>query len=254
MNWNFNFNIKDTTKIYRKYHLSSSHNPYLQMKKAPRRDYSVKDLDSQDKVVKFNLDDILHSSTDSEFLNTILKRRTSWDFTKKDMTVQDLKEILYYSFGVSDMKEKKRTYPSGGQFYSVEIYIIPTKRMVSNRVLDSKVYKYNVNKNELVEMADVDLTKINQISASLDVGFFTLENCQFTVFLVGNDKDISIKYLDLTYRIMLLEAGHMAQNFLLVNTYFNYSTVPIGGFNEGIIKELLNIDENDMILYTLFGG
>ncbi|MDT0716828.1 SagB/ThcOx family dehydrogenase [Staphylococcus chromogenes] len=254
MKWNFNFNIKDTTKIYRKYHLSSSHNPYLQMKKAPRRDYSVKDLDAQNKIVKYNLDDILESPIDSEFLNTILKRRTSWNFTKKDMSVQELKQILFYSFGVSDVSEMKRTYPSGGQFYSVEIYVIPTERMVRNNILDSKVYKYNVNKNELVEIADVDLTKINQISASIDVGFFTLEDCQFTVFLVGNDKDISIKYLDLTYRIMLLEAGHMAQNFLLVNTYFNYSTVPIGGYNEGIIKELLNIDKNDMVLYTLLGG
>jgi len=255
MKWKLSFNQRETTKKYREYHRSSSHDPFLQMKKAPRRDYEVKDLDSPNRPVKYKVNpELFEEDTNKDFLDVLRERRTSWVFTEEPLSEKDFKRIILYSFGISEGEEKKRTYPSGGQFYSIEIYILPTKRSIESKLLDPLVYKYNVNSNEIVEMGEFNPEKINRISASTDVGFFSLEDCQFIVLLVGNDKDLAKKYLDLSYRIMLLETGHMAQNFLLACTALNRSSVPLGGFHESEIKKILGLSEDKMVLYTLLGG
>lgn len=255
MNWNWNFDTENTTDLYKFYHQTSSHNKNLQMKKAPRRDYSVNSLDTPNKKLKMKIDKKrISKSYSSTFTKILLSRRTSWDFSEKNLSTLDLMALLYLSFGISETKERKRTYPSGGQFYSIEIYIVPTKRSIESGLFEEKVYKYNVDSEEIVEMHQFDSSILNKISASLEVGFFSIDNSQLLIFLVGNDKDISKKYLDLSYRIMLLETGHMAQNFLLTSTYLGISSVPIGGFNENVIKDILKINESKMILYTLFGG
>ncbi|MBO1912196.1 nitroreductase family protein, partial [Microvirga sp. 3-52] len=136
----------------------------------------------------------------------------------------------------------------------IEIYILPTKRTLNSGLFASNVYKYNVYSNEIVEMGLFNVDALNKISASTDVGFFTLDECQFVIVLVGNDKDLAKKYLDLTYRIMLLETGHMAQNFLLACTALEISSVPVGGFHEREIREMLGLSQDQMVLYTLLGG
>ncbi|MDM5302499.1 SagB/ThcOx family dehydrogenase [Bacillus subtilis] len=255
MKWDFSFNLDDTRNRYRNYHRASSHSPLMQMKKAPRREYEVKNLDSVGKTVKFKIDpNMFNDPSNMSFKEVIKNRRTSWSFAGKDLTEGHFKELMLYSFGISNEKEKKRTYPSGGQFYSIEIYMIPTKRTVATGLFDEKVYKFNVNRYEIVEMGEVNIDSIDRISASTDVGLFSLEQVQFIIFLVGNDKDLSIKYMDLSYRIMLLEAGHMAQNFLLSCTFMGINSVPLGGYHESEIKEILNLPKNQMVLYTLLGG
>jgi SagB-type dehydrogenase family enzyme len=225
------------------------------MRKAPRKEYTVKNLDSKGQRVKYKVDpQNFQRSSGKSFVEVLRERRTSWLFDGADLGEEDFKEILLYSFGISKEEERKRTYPSGGQFYSIEIYILPTRRSVESGLLEEKVYKFNVNSNEVVEMADIDLTQINQISASTDVGFFSLENAQFAVVLVGNDKDLAEKYMELSYRIMLLEAGHMAQNLLLSCTYKGISSVPLGGFHENEIKKLLHLPKEKMVFYTVLGG
>jgi SagB-type dehydrogenase family enzyme len=255
MKWDLSFNIADTTRKYREYHRSSSHDPFLQMKKSPRRDYEVKNLDTPNRPVKYLIDhSLLLEPMDKSFLDVLKKRRTSWVFGEKDINDLDFMKIMLYSFGVSHVEERKRTYPSGGQFYSIEIYILPTKRTLKTQLFESNVYKYNVNSNEIVEMMPFQVDELNRISASTDVGFFTLDQCQFVVILVGNDEDLREKYLDLSYRIMLLETGHMAQNFLLACTALDISSVPVGGFHESEIRKMLGLSENQIVLYTLLGG
>ncbi|KQU63088.1 SagB/ThcOx family dehydrogenase [Rossellomorea marisflavi] len=255
MKWDFTFSERDTTQRYRNYHRSSSHAPLMQMRKAPRREYEVRDLDSNGKRVKWHMDPGRFDQAGGKTFADVMKnRRTSWNFGERDVTEEELKELLLFSFGISEPLERKRTYPSGGQFYSLEIYLLPTIRSVASGLLEEKVYKLNVNEGTLVEMEDLDLAKLPLLSASTDVGFFSLKEAQCVVVLVGNDRDLSVKYMDLSYRIMLLEAGHMAQNFLLTCTSLGLSSVPLGGFHEGEIKNMLQLTDDKMVLYTLLGG
>lgn len=255
MKWDLSFKIENSKKKYREYHKTSSHHPYLQMKKSPRQDYDIKNLDTPNRPIKFTLNPKLFDyPLNRSFLEVLKNRRTSWTFSEKDVEEFTFKKVMLYSFGISHEEHRKRTYPSGGQFYSIEIYILPTPRSIKSKLFDPVVYKYNVNSHEVVALESFEVNHLNRISASTDVGFFSLDESQFVIVLVGNDKDLAKKYLDLSYRIMLLETGHMAQNFLLVCTALGLSSVPLGGFHESEIRKILKLTENQMVFYTLLGG
>lgn len=254
--WKFDQPHSRKETLYHIYHQNSKHTPQLQMLKAPRREYKVKSLDTVGAKTAFSVPPVKEMSPlEMPLGDALIKRRTSWKFSQTSLDKSSLKQLLSYSFGVSDEKDRKRTYPSGGQFYPIEIFFIPTERTIKNGVLEAKVYKYNVDSHEVVEICDLDVSKIDKISGSTDVGFFSFDQCQIIVFLVAEDKDIFVKYLDLSYRIILLDAGHMAQNFLLTCTALNLASVPVGGFYEDEIKRILQLENTSkMVVYTLLGG
>jgi len=54
---------------------------------------------------------------------------------------------------------------------------------------------------------------------------------------------------------MLLEAGHLAQNLLLITTSLNLGSCPIGGFNDNMVNDYLYLDSiNEVTLYIIIIG
>ena len=254
--WNFNQEAAPEKRIYKRYHRASNHSPYTQMVSAPRREYEKRNPVKQDhkKVLHIPNPEQL-GKLECHLSDALLRRRTNWNFSQNNLNEEMLVSLLSFSFGITDMNNSKRSYPSGGQFYPIEIFLIPLKRVVDHTILEEKVYRYNVDFNELVEVKDIDIASLYQLSGSTDIGFFSFDDAQVLIFLVANDKLIEKKYLEFTYRLLLLEAGHMAQNFLLTSTALGLSAVPMGGFHEKVVHQFLGIEDSSyMTLYTLIGG
>ncbi|MBA4536695.1 SagB/ThcOx family dehydrogenase [Bacillus aquiflavi] len=254
--WDFCLYKKDERRLYKTYHKQSNHNPHTQTITAPRREYEVLSLDTIGAKKTMDIPNVSQlPPLNISLSDAFLQRRTSWHFSDVEMGKEMLQSLLGYSFGMSSPKDRKRTYASGGQFYPIEIYFVPTRRTVANGVLEEKVYKFNVDRNEIVEMKDIDVDSLHKVSAQTDVGYFSFDEAQIIVFLVANDQDISVKYMDFSYRLLLLEAGHMAQNFQLTCTALGLSSVPMGGFHEVVVHQLLGIEDHSyMTVYTLLGG
>jgi nitroreductase len=72
----------------------------------------------------------------------------------------------------------------------------------------------------------------------------------------SRDRDVSrFKYGLRGYRFVLLEAGHLAQNVLLVCEGLRLAAVPIGGFYDRPLDDLLGADGvNESILYAVCLG
>ncbi|QXW53631.1 hypothetical protein KXY09_01670 [Bacillus velezensis] len=121
-------------------------------------------------------------SLEVELSEVLKKRRSSWVFSELDLTFEMLEQLLTYSFGISNIREKKRTYPSGGQFYPIEVYFVPTARSVDSNLLEEKVYKYNIDHQEIVEICDFNIDDLKAFSASTDVGFFLLMDVKLFYF------------------------------------------------------------------------
>jgi SagB-type dehydrogenase family enzyme len=63
------------------------------------------------------------------------------------------------------------------------------------------------------------------------------------------------KYAELGYRLMVLEAGHLAQNILLVAQAQGLGTLPVCGFYDDRMHDFLEIDGVDEVcLYLLVIG
>jgi SagB-type dehydrogenase family enzyme len=64
-----------------------------------------------------------------------------------------------------------------------------------------------------------------------------------------------IKYGERTYRFALLEAGHLAQNLLLVGTALGLGTLPVGGFLDDEVNDYLRLDgRREAVLYLILMG
>jgi len=68
---------------------------------------------------------------------------------------------------------------------------------------------------------------------------------------VGSNDRIAQHYGERGYRYLLIEAGHIAQNFCLVSTGLGLGSVTIGGFVDSGVNHLLRVDELTQI--SLYG-
>jgi len=260
--WNFNDSIEQQTHLYRLYHENSKHSPLTQTVMAPRSDYykfvnSNNESNEAGEII-CTIPPVDQLKKYQVLLTEVLEnRRSSWDFGKKSMSEEELINFLGYSFGISNQKENLRTYPSGGRFYPVDVYIVPTKKMIKNSKLinEEKVYKYNHNTRQLVALNNVNLDEVNRLTSATSIGDMSFDNGLLLIFLVGDTSFIKSKYLSLSYRLIYQELGHIGQNIMLVSTMLGFSSVPLGGFFENKINKYLNLDSNNKsTMYTFIVG
>lgn len=256
--WDFTEQTDEKAKIYEFYHLNSEHTVRTQCYNAPKMDYQISGP-SEEKKEKVWTIPYLQDLEESGFTlrDALLKRRTSWDFHRQVLSDVELEQYIAYSFGINDKEENLKTYPSGGRLYPVEIYLIPTRKIVGENQIFARDYclRYNVHTRNLEKQSDSDVEKVDTLISATDIGTFTFDKAQFLVCLVGNPEMMKKKYHSLTYRLMYDECGHIGQNMMLVAGMMDLCVVPLGGFFEERIRNLAEIkDESKRVLYVLAVG
>ena len=117
MKWSFDQNKEKETLLGELYHQNSTHAPMLQMITAPRRRYMITSSDSQQYENELLSTDLMTEKESAHTLSYTLKnRKTSWAFSSEDMTLNDLRHLFTYSFGLRDKQELSRTIRREGNF------------------------------------------------------------------------------------------------------------------------------------------
>jgi len=190
-----------------------------------------------------------------EFFSTLLERTSSRSYKGQPVDISILSQLLFLSAGISKIDEKnnvhKRTYPSGGGRYPLEVYPIVLRRSDG---LDAGIYHYNVKFHsiELIKKGEFrnnikDLTgKINEV---------VIGNCSVLLVITAIFNRNEIKYGNRSYRYTLLECGHLAQNMCLTATALELECCTIGGFvDNGLNKFMLLDDRKEQSLYLVALG
>lgn len=204
-----------------------------------------------------------NKSAYKDFLEIFLKRASRRDFSGKKIPFDIFSTLLIFSAGIRDrvksakswpgeiMKKDRnllrRTWPSGGARYPLEIYIIALK--IQNLV--PGLYHYNVlwDTLELLEKKDFS-NKIKKISSQEFV-----QKASAIIIITAVFNRTIIKYKERGWRLIFFEAGHLAQNIYLVSTILNLKCCALGGFCDSEIIALLDIDEhNEIPLYLVAIG
>ena len=256
--WNFREEADEKAKLYEFYHLNSEHTARTQSFNAPKMDYKLPETKEEEREAVWSIP-YLEDIPDDGFTlkDALMKRRTSWDFHREVLTDEELEKYLAYSFGVNDKKQNLLTYPSGGRLYPVEIYLIPTEKTVGKNKIFAKDYclKYNPRTRQLEKQSRSDTDRVDTLISATDIGPFTFSKAQFLVCLTGSPEVMKKKYHALTYRLMHDECGHIGQNMMLAAGMLNLCVVPLGGFFEERIRQLLNIAGTEKrVLYVLAVG
>jgi SagB-type dehydrogenase family enzyme len=149
----------------------------------------------------------------------ILRRRSRRRFSSRELGLDDLSALLYFAGGITKWAKTKdgnnmplRAAPSGGALYPVDIYT--SARRVSG--LPRGVYRYEPLEHALVSIdGPLDRHETASRNSALNP---TIDSAAAVFLLAATFERNQAKYLERGYRVVLLEAGHIAQNLHLVAT------------------------------------
>jgi SagB-type dehydrogenase family enzyme len=183
----------------------------------------------------YSIDDNIKANSKTKTLVSIIKdRRSSKPSVIKKIDSESIMFLIKNSLGVIDRKEERRAYPSAGKRYPLETYVL--KIDGSRKWFD--ILHFNVKRSyfEIIE------SRVNIIDLKSMFTEAWILNSSFIVFLTAQYMRGYIKYRDLAYKAALIEAGHAAQNLLLLSESIDMSGCPIFSWIEDRVDQKLQID------------
>lgn len=181
----------------------------------------------------------------------IQNRRSVRRYTTDPLSLQDVSQLLWAAQGITDEKTKFRTVPSAGHTYSLEIYVLVGKSSVNG--LNEGVYHYNPFNNTLEQILAGDAR--SELSQAAN-GQPWVKEAPINIIITGNYQKMINSYKDerLSTRFVDMEAGHAGQNIYLEAEARNLATVALGSFNDDQVHQVLNLPNNERILYIYPAG
>jgi SagB-type dehydrogenase family enzyme len=189
-------------------------------------------------------------------LAEVLRERRSSRALESPIASDDLGAILHDALGYTAVLEDPatglthglRAWPSAGGLYPLDPYVIA--RDVTG--LGSGLYHYNAIQQRL------ELLPSREPGAILADAYFEqpfATSASAAVLLVACFERTVSKYGERGYRLVMLDAGHAAQNVLLTAEAAGVGAVPIAGFCDDSLASDLRLDGvAEAVVHTILLG
>ena len=191
------------------------------------------------------------TATNTTLAYAIAARRSCRSFERRELSLAVLSRLLALTYGIQGVTSwsdgtcnLQRPLPSAGGLYPLELYLCLTN--VTD--ISDGVYRFEPLHHRLEPKAA--LPHSEDLACMLLAQPF-VDSANIVVFLVASYRRTMEKYGMRGYRYLLLEAGHVAQNFCLLSAEAGLGTLCIGGFQDHLINAWLRLDERDAL--TLYG-
>ncbi len=184
---------------------------------------------------------------DSWFTRLLARRRSHRDsILSQQVSFSDVAYMLACGNAVTG-EDQKRTSPSAGSRYPLEIYVILFTPLLP---LSPGVYHYASLSNLLETVRTGELSRRECTELAHDPSFGGTHGA---IFLSCVFDRTTRKYGSAGYRYALLEAGHIAQNMILGATERGLTLIPVGGIREDVVESLLGLSTQDeQVIYGLY--
>ncbi|MFW9773151.1 MAG: SagB/ThcOx family dehydrogenase [Candidatus Heimdallarchaeota archaeon] len=167
---------------------------------------------------------------------SIYERESIRRFRSKEIEIEKISQILWAAQG---KKGTKRTIPSAGATYPLEIYVT---------LRDKGLFHYNIEKHMLEMLTDNFLIK-KLVQASLDQYF--IAEAYVNIIICARFSRTTQVYGKRGVRYVLIEVGHCAQNIHLQAVALGLASVPIGAYNDESVKQVLSLPKDIEPLYII---
>ena len=168
----------------------------------------------------------------ADFKKALENRRTSREFASKNLSEQDLSNLLWAAYGIN-REDNKRTVPAARGIYSIELFV----------ALADGVYKHNITDNRLEKISNEDVRKA---SDGRQMG----TQAPLVLIMVGNRNAFGVA----GERFSAVEAGAIMQNLYLYCAAYNLNTVVCGSFDNSLLAKVLRLPDNKYVLLTQIVG
>lgn len=174
--------------------------------------------------------------------STIAARRSAREFGGEPLGGATLAALLDAAYGITGSladedgwEQPLRAAPSGGALYPLDLYV--AARRVDG--LSPGLYRFEPLERGLEPLGPAaglaEATAYPELASAAAA----------TVVVSATFWRSRFKYGLRAYRFALLEAGHAAQNLLLAATALGLAAVPLGGFYDHRVDEVLGLDGVD---------
>ncbi|MCX7852381.1 MAG: SagB/ThcOx family dehydrogenase [Caldilineales bacterium] len=169
---------------------------------------------------------------------TLARRRSVRAYTPEPLTLAEIGQLLWAAQGITD-PEGRRTAPSAGARYPLEVYV----------VLPEAVYHYRPHPHELRLHLPGDRRPALYEAALAQEAVLT---APAVIVITAVYRRTAERYgAQRTPRYVHMEVGHAAQNVLLQAVGLGLGSVPIGAFYDDRVREVLALPAEHEPLYLL---
>jgi len=199
-------------------------------------------IGSSEQTIKIKLPEPSYESKTS-VEQALLKRRSVREYRKSPLTVQELSQLLWAAQGITS-QDGKRTAPSAGALYPLEVYIA----VGDVTGITAGIYKFIPNSHELVVVAEND---VREDLSKAALGTAAVGNGAVVIAIAGVYGRTKVKYGERGERYVHMEAGHAAQNIYLQAVSLGLGTVSTGAFYDNQVKQVMNMQKDEEPLYLM---
>ena len=168
------------------------------------------------------------------------QRQSVRSFSDEPLTLSQLSRLLLSADGLTQSRGgiARRSAPSAGALYPMEIYVIASD--VAS--LAAGLYHFQVADSslELVSEGDFDDAIHEAANSQAAVG-----DSPIALVLTARFDRVTQKYGDRGYRYVYIEAGAVCQNIYLQAESLGMGTVVVGAFLDDAVNSLVAIDGQD---------
>jgi SagB-type dehydrogenase family enzyme len=169
---------------------------------------------------------------------TLHKRRSVRDYKKGPLNQEEVSQLLWAASGKNLYR---RTAPSAGATYPLEIYLV----VGEVNGLEKGIYYYSPSRHTLERKKEQDIR--NPLS-NASLGQRMIEKAPIDIIIAADYGRTTSHYGQRGMRYVHMEVGHVGQNISLQAIALGLGTVMIGAFEDTQVKEVLGIEEEPLYI------
>ncbi len=175
------------------------------------------------------------SLAESEFVRLLAARRSQRKFVARRLTQVELGSLLWAAQGIASL-DGLRTAPSAGALYPTTLTVID----------DRGAWRYTPRDHALELVREGDHR--GRLAAAA-LGQAAVTEAPATVVVTADPALLATRYRTRSIRYCVLEAGHVAQNILLQAVALGLGAVPVGAFDDGAVRTIVELPPEHVVLY-----
>src|ERR1035437_1742166 len=169
--------------------------------------------------------------------SALRRRRSVREFRQEALTLAEVSQLLWSAQGITD-PEGKRTAPSAGALYPLEVFLVAGVQ----DELPAGVYRYRPRGHDLIPVVQGD-QRAKLAAAALEQDW--LKDAPVTIAIAAVYERTARKYKQRAERYVHMEVGHAAQNVHLQAVALDLGTVVVGAFDDAEVKRVLTLAANE---------
>jgi len=181
---------------------------------------------------------------DTSVEKALARRRSVREYRDAPLSLAEVSQLLWAAQGITEPRESRRTAPSAGATYPLELYL------VSGNVagLPKGVYKYRPLDHELTRIREGDARR--ELAAAA-LGQSCVEQGAVALVFSAVYERTTRRYGERGVRYVHMEVGHAAQNVYMQAVSLGMGTVVVGAFDDERIRRIVGIPVGEHPLYIM---